>query len=77
MLLLGSVVMRDTNCADPSSLESFPVSVTTPYNADFDGDEMNAHLVQSSNATAEVALLMGVRHQLISPQSNKPCMGIV
>lgn len=53
------------------------VSVTTPYNADFDGDEMNAHLVQSSNATAEVALLMGVRHQLISPQSNKPCMGIV
>ena len=53
------------------------VSVTTPYNADFDGDEMNAHLVQSSNATAEVAQLMGVRHQLISPQSNKPCMGIV
>ena len=53
------------------------VSVTTPYNADFDGDEMNAHLVQSSNATAEVALLMGVAHQVISPQSNKPCMGIV
>lgn len=53
------------------------VSVTTPYNADFDGDEMNAHLVQSSNANAEVSLLLGVRHQLISPQSNKPCMGIV
>jgi len=53
------------------------VSVTTPYNADFDGDEMNAHLVQSSNATAEVAILMGVANQVISPQSNKPCMGIV
>lgn len=31
------------------------LSVTTPYNADFDGDEMNLHLPQSLETRAEVA----------------------
>lgn len=52
-------------------------SVTTPYNADFDGDEMNMHVPQSMETRAEVTEIMMVPRQIITPQSNKPCMGIV
>ena len=48
-----------------------------PYNADFDGDEMNMHVPQSTCAVSEVMALMSVPLQIISPASNKPCMGIV
>ena len=53
------------------------LSVTTPYNADFDGDEMNAHLPQSYQTMAELKYLTLVPTQLISPQKNAPVMGIV
>lgn len=48
-----------------------------PYNADFDGDEMNLHVPQSPSAISDVASLMMVPMQLISPQANRPVMGIV
>ena len=44
----------------------------TPYNADFDGDEMNIHLPQTLEAKAEAAELMGVQHNLITPKSGEP-----
>jgi len=53
------------------------VSVTTPYNADFDGDEMNLHLPQSMEARAEILQLAMVPRMIITPQSNRPVMGIV
>lgn len=53
------------------------LSVTTPYNADFDGDEMNAHIAQSIIAVAEAEYLMSVQNMIISPQSNRPVMGII
>jgi DNA-directed RNA polymerase beta' subunit len=53
------------------------LSVTTPYNADFDGDEMNMHIPCSLEARAEVKELMMVPLNIISPQSNKPVIGIV
>eukprot|EP00904_Undaria_pinnatifida_P012757 jgi/Undpi1/8611/HiC_scaffold_25.g11076.m1 len=53
------------------------LSVTSPYNADFDGDEMNLHVPQSLIAKAEVQELMMVPRNIVSPQSNKPVMGIV
>jgi DNA-directed RNA polymerase beta' subunit len=40
------------------------LSVTRPYNADFDGDEMNLHVPQTLAAQAEVRELMSVEHQL-------------
>jgi DNA-directed RNA polymerase II subunit RPB1 len=40
------------------------LSVTTPYNADFDGDEMNLHLPQTLNARAEAEQLMMVTHTI-------------
>ncbi|KAI8838898.1 hypothetical protein BC829DRAFT_426127 [Chytridium lagenaria] len=51
----------------PYSTFRLNLSVTTPYNADFDGDEMNLHVPQSYETRAEI----------VSPQKNGPCMGIV
>ncbi|KAH8090033.1 DNA-directed 5'-3' RNA polymerase [Aureococcus anophagefferens] len=56
---------------------SVTVSVTSPYNADFDGDEMNLHVPQNVAAKAELQQLMMVPRNVVSPQSNKPVMGIV
>ena len=58
---------------------SFRLSVpcTTPYNADFDGDEMNMHVPQSVLASSEIQNMMAVTEQLVSPQKNSPCIGAV
>ena len=53
------------------------LSATTPYNADFDGDEMNLHLPQSIAAKAELVELMAVSNNIVSAQGNKPVIGIV
>ena len=53
------------------------LSCTTPYNADFDGDEMNMHVPQTHEARAEAALLMTPPTQIVSPQNNRPVMSIV
>ena len=52
------------------------LAVTTPYNADFDGDEMNMHVPQNLESITEVKHIMGVPKQIISPQSNRPVMGL-
>lgn len=61
----------------PWSTFRLNLSVTSPYNADFDGDEMNLHVPQSMETRAEVTQIMMVPRQIITPQSNKPVMGIV
>ncbi len=61
----------------PYSTFRLNLSATTPYNADFDGDEMNMHTPQSPQARAEVKELMMVDKQIVSPQSNRPVIGIV
>jgi DNA-directed RNA polymerase II subunit RPB1 len=61
----------------PYSTFRLNLSVTTPYNADFDGDEMNLHVPQTLDAKAELKELMLVSKQIVSPQSNKPIMGLV
>lgn len=61
----------------PYSTFRLNLSVTTPYNADFDGDEMNLHVPQSEETRAEITELCMVPTQIVSPQSNKPVMGIV
>ncbi len=43
-------------------------SICPPYNADFDGDEMNMHDPQGEEARAEAIRLMGVRYNLRSPR---------
>ena len=51
--------------------------MTTPYNADFDGDEMNMHVPQSYESTSELKNICHVPKQIISPKANKPVMGLV
>lgn len=53
------------------------LSVTTPYNADFDGDEMNLHVPQSITARADAEELMMVPKNIVTPQNNANVMGIV
>src|SRR3972149_526657 len=50
-------------------------SVCPPYNADFDGDEMNLHVPQSEEARSEAILLMRVQDHLISPRYGGPIIG--
>jgi len=53
------------------------VCVTSPYNADFDGDEMNMHVPQSLQTVSELKHLAMVSSQIISPQVNTPVIGLV
>lgn len=46
-----------------------------PYNADFDGDEMNLHVPQNPEGRAEAEMLMSIRTQLISPRFGGPVIG--
>jgi DNA-directed RNA polymerase II subunit RPB1 len=54
-----------------------PLAYTTPYNADFDGDEMNIHVPQSLEVLAELKSLNSVVACLMTGSSNKNAMGIV
>jgi DNA-directed RNA polymerase III subunit RPC1 len=56
---------------------SFNESVCTPYNADFDGDEMNMHVPQTQEARAEAAELMAVRKNLVTPRSGEPLVAAI
>lgn len=49
---------------------------TKPYNADFDGDEMNMHMPQNVLSETELRHLAAIPYQIISPSSNSPIIGI-
>ena len=51
--------------------------VCPPYNADFDGDEMNVHVPQSEEARAEAENLMLVEKHIISPRFGGPIIGAI
>jgi len=53
------------------------VQVVRPYNADFDGDEMNAHIPQSYEATVELQEIASVPMQIIRPRDATPVIAIV
>ena len=52
-------------------------AVAAPYNADFDGDEMNIHSPQTEEAKAEAKILLDVKRNLMSPKNNSPLIGCV
>lgn len=49
----------------------FNESVCNPYNADFDGDEMNLHVPQTEEARTEALMLMGVQNNLCTPKNGE------
>ncbi len=50
-------------------------AVCPPYNADFDGDEMNLHVPQTEEARAEAEILMRVQENILSPRFGGPIIG--
>ncbi|MFW6317913.1 MAG: DNA-directed RNA polymerase subunit A', partial [Halorubrum sp.] len=48
-----------------------------PYNADFDGDEMNMHALQNEEARAEARVLMRVQEQILSPRFGGNIIGAI
>ncbi|XP_061561558.1 DNA-directed RNA polymerase III subunit RPC1 isoform X1 [Phycodurus eques] len=55
----------------------FNECVCTPYNADFDGDEMNLHLPQTEEAKAEALVLMGTKANLVTPRNGEPLIAAI
>jgi DNA-directed RNA polymerase subunit A' len=51
------------------------LAVCPPYNADFDGDEMNLHVLQSEEARAEARILLYVQEHILSPRFGGPIIG--
>jgi DNA-directed RNA polymerase II subunit RPB1 len=61
----------------PYSTFRLNVSATKPYNADFDGDEMNMHVPQSIAAETELLKLASVTRLIVSPRLNAPIIQMV
>ena len=51
--------------------------VCNPYNADFDGDEMNLHVPQTEEARTEAIELMGVKYNLATPKNGEPIISAI
>jgi DNA-directed RNA polymerase beta' subunit len=62
---------------DNDNLNTFRmnVSVTKPYGADFDGDEMNMFLAQSIQARNELKMIANVKYQIIGTKDSSPIIG--
>jgi len=61
----------------PTKTFKINLAATKPYNADFDGDEMNIHVPQSYEAMAELKELSSTLKCIMSSQNGKPNMAIV
>ncbi|CAH1757023.1 3574_t:CDS:1, partial [Entrophospora sp. SA101] len=55
----------------------FNECVCNPYNADFDGDEMNLHVSQTEEAHIEAIELMGVKKNLVTPRNRDPIIAFI
>ena len=66
-------IVRVMNVGDTFRMN---VADTKPYNADFDGDEMNMHMPQDIESESELRNLAAVKWQIISPANNKSIVGI-
>ena len=55
----------------------FNESVCNPYNADFDGDEMNLHVPQTEEARAEATILMGTKANICTPRDGTPLIAAI
>ncbi len=59
----------------PGKTFRFNICVCPPYNADFDGDEMNLHVIQGEEAKAEAEILMKVQENILSPRFGGAIIG--
>ena len=69
-------IMAHTIKILPGRTMRIHVTTTLPYNADFDGDEMNLHIPQTLEAQAESRYLMQPKDAILSPRDGKPLMAL-
>ncbi|PIN95982.1 hypothetical protein COX86_00800 [Candidatus Micrarchaeota archaeon CG_4_10_14_0_2_um_filter_60_11] len=60
----------------PGKTLRFNICDCPPYNADFDGDEMNIHVPQNEEAQSEAEILMKVENQILSPRDGHPIISL-
>lgn len=72
-----STMAHHVKIVNDESLMSFRlnIGVTSPYGADFDGDEMNLIIPRSIHTKLELDKLMNVKHNFINAQHNNPLIG--
>ena len=70
-----SMIAHRVKVLEGNTLRLNPV-VCTPYNADFDGDEMNLHVPQTEEARAEAEALVLLDNQIITPRYGLTIIGI-
>ena len=75
-LHVGSMMAHRVRVLDHKTFR-LNLCVTAPYNADFDGDEMNLHVPQTLQARAEAEMLMAVGANTLSAQTNGTMIGLV
>ncbi len=70
----GSLMAHFVRVLPGRTFRVHPAAVP-PYNADFDGDEMNIHSPQTEEARAEARILLDIKKNLISPKNNTNLIG--
>lgn len=70
-------MMAHTVRVMPGKTFRFNLPCCPPYNADFDGDEMNMHILQGEEARAEAQILMKVQENIRSPRFGGPIIGAI
>ncbi len=70
-------MMAHTVRVMPGKTFRFNLPNCPPYNADFDGDEMNLHVIQGEEARAEAEILMKVQENIRSPRFGGPIIGAI
>ncbi|MEK6821276.1 MAG: DNA-directed RNA polymerase subunit A', partial [archaeon] len=66
-----SMLAHEVKVVPNKAIRMNPI-VCKPYNADFDGDEMNLHVPQTQEGIAEARELMFVQDQIVSPRHGNP-----
>jgi DNA-directed RNA polymerase II subunit RPB1 len=61
----------------PGRTIRLPLSTTTTFNADFDGDEMNLHCPQNIQTMSELMDIAAVPYMIIAPRDGKPIIEVV
>ena len=61
----------------PNKTFRLNLCTTIPYNADFDGDEMNLHVPQTEEARAEAEILLNVQNNIVTPRYGLPIIGAI
>lgn len=73
-MMISSISIDNRFCISQPFASTF---LLHSHNADFDYDEMNLHLPQSTTEKADAQELMMVPRNIITPKSSRNVMGIV